>query len=187
MRILMMAIMGFLVLSTVAVQAQSLQNASFERPGDADDRAYGWDRWGQWINRECSWTPVVDGSCLIGYHHWQIESGDSSGLYQDVAGAKEGARYAFKIMANADLAKEDKKGPVSVELRLECTVYGEQVTINSSTYKVEEIATGDQWSPLTVSGTAANDTLRVLVIVYPSPEGPRDGAVKFDAAALREW
>ena len=38
-----------------------LVNPSFEDSGDAADRAAGWGRWGQWMNREEGWTPVHSG------------------------------------------------------------------------------------------------------------------------------
>jgi len=180
---LVLAVIGGCWLASAAV-AQTLRNASFEDKSEADDRALGWERWGHWMNRECGWTPVKDGTCIIGYHHWEIESGDNSGLYQDVSGAKAGARYTFTIQANVDPAKEGLQSPVAVELRLESTINGEQVTLQSASYQLNEIATGDQWSPLTVSGTAASDSLRVLVVVYPAQQGPRGGAVKFDAAGI---
>src|ERR1700693_2229715 len=33
----------------------ALVNPSFEDPGNAPDRAAGWGRWGQWMNREEGW------------------------------------------------------------------------------------------------------------------------------------
>lgn len=163
--------------------AAELRNASFEQAGRAPDQAADWGRWGDWMNRETGWSPVRDGQCLIGYHHWQIEKEASSGLFQDVKGATAGHRYTFRVQAMRDAVPAGTYLADRVELRLESTVDGKQVVIASKSYRVRDIAT-DHWVPLEVSGTAANDTLRVLVIVYPSSKTPRDGAVKFDQAAL---
>ena len=166
---------------TASVQAQ-LVNASFENVGPAEDQAEGWLRWGDWMNRETGWTPVKDGSCIIGYHHWQIEKSDNSGLYQDVK-VTAGQNCTFSIFANTDNSV-DSKNAESVELRLETTINGGQSTLASKTYKLSDIATGTDWSKLTISAVAPNDVLRVLVIINPAKEGPRGGAVKFDAAEL---
>ncbi|NJL32959.1 MAG: hypothetical protein HC893_02795 [Chloroflexaceae bacterium] len=56
-----------------------LQNGSFEAAGEADDRALAWDRFGDWINRETDWSPVVEGGSVMGYHHFRVSGGDSSG------------------------------------------------------------------------------------------------------------
>jgi len=166
----------------VSVQAQ-LVNPSFENKGPQDDQAEGWLRWGDWINRETTWTPVKDGTCIIGYHHWQIEKGDNSGLYQDMK-VEAGKNFTFSIYANADKSTDSSKNAESVELRLESTVNGTQATVASKIYNLSDIASGTDWSKLQVSGVAPNDTLRVLIVVNPSKEAPRGGAVKFDAANL---
>lgn len=176
-----LVVVGLLMMAAVAAQAQMV-NSSFENAGQADDQAEGWLRWGDWMNRESGWTPVKDGVCIIGYHHWQIEKGDNSGLYQDMK-VEAGKNYTFSIYANADVSA-DSKNAESVELRLESTVNGTQATVSSKTYNLSDLATGADWSKLQVSGVAPNDSLRVLVIVNPSKESPRGGAVKFDAAEL---
>ena len=175
------AVIALMVMAAVSVQAQ-LANSSFEAAGAQGDQAESWLRWGDWMNRESGWTPVKDGTCIIGYHHWQIEKGDNSGLYQDMK-VTAGKDYTFTIYANADNAA-DSKNAESVELRLEATVAGTQATVASKTYSTADIATGTDWSKLQVSGVAPNDTLRVLVVINPSKEGPRGGALKFDAADI---
>jgi hypothetical protein len=170
------------MMAAVSVQAQ-LVNPSFENKGPQDDQAEGWLRWGDWINRETTWTPVKDGTCIIGYHHWQIEKGDNSGLYQDMK-VEAGKNFTFSIYANADKSTDSSKNAESVELRIESTVNGTQATVASKIYNLSDIASGTDWSKLQVSGVAPNDTLRVLIVVNPSKEGPRGGALKFDAAAL---
>jgi len=174
----------FLMTSIMAVSGQTLVNPSFEDPADASDIAKGWNRWGDWINRETGWTPVKDGACIIGYHHWQIEKSDNSGLWQEVK-VTPGKKYAFSIYANDDRSGKDSKDAESVELRLETTVNGQQSTVASKVYKVTDLATGGDWSQLKVEATAPNDTLRVLVVVQPDKNGPRGGAVKFDQAELK--
>jgi hypothetical protein len=172
-----------LALSVISASAQTLVNPSFETEGPQGDLAAGWSRWGDWMNRETGWTPVKDGVCLIGYHHWQIEKSENSGLYQDVL-VESGKSYTFSVFANGDQATDSSKNPETVELRLESTVGGVQSTVASKTYSFKDLASGTEWSLLRVSGTAPNTTLRVLVIVNPAKEGPRGGAVKFDQATL---
>ena len=176
-----MAVVGLMMFAALSAKGQ-LVNPSFETEGAQTDLSEGWSRWGDWINRETGWTPVKDGTCIVGYHHWQIEKGDNSGLYQDMK-VTAGKNYTFSIYANAD-NPADGKNAESVELRLETTVNGTQATVASKTFSLADIATGTDWSRLQVSGVAPNDTLRVLVVVNPAKEGPRGGAVKFDAADI---
>lgn len=164
--------------------APKLTNPSFEDPGDAPDRAAGWGRWGDWFNREDGWTPVRTGHCILGYHHWQIPSANDSGVYQDVTGAVKGTSYTFGIYTSVDKAKDASKDPATIELRLEATVDGHQVTIASKLYKVVDLPP-DAWQKLSVTGAPTNNTLRVLVIVTPSPgNDARGGALRFDDASL---
>ncbi|MGO9527919.1 MAG: carbohydrate binding domain-containing protein [Verrucomicrobiia bacterium] len=164
--------------------APKLANPSFEDPGDATDRAAGWSRWGDWFNREEGWTPVRSGHCILGYHHWEIPSARDSGVFQDVAGVVKGASYTFGIYVSVDKAKNPSKDAVSIELRLESTADGSQQTVASKLYKVSDLPPND-WQKLTVSGFANSGTLRVLVIVTPSPmDGTRGGALRFDDAFL---
>lgn len=171
------------VAGALASSAQSLVNPSFEDQGEQPDLAAGWSRWGDWMNREVGWTPQKDGAALIGYHHWQIEKTDNSGLWQDIV-VTPGRRYTFSIYANNDPAKDQGANAQSVEVRLEASIDGQQSTISSRTYALSDLASGDNWSLLRVEGTAPNETLRALVVVTPSKESPRGGAVKFDQASL---
>lgn len=175
---------GAKVSVTEEAPAPKLTNPSFEDTGDASDRAAGWGRWGDWFNREDGWTPVHGGHCILGYHHWQIPSANDSGVYQDVAGAAKDTPYTFGIYTSADKVKDASKDPVTIELRLESTVDGQQVTIASKLYKVADLPP-DAWQKLSVTGAPTNNTLRVLVIVTPSPgNDPRGGALRFDDASL---
>jgi hypothetical protein len=174
-----------LVLAAMSASGQALVNPSFENEGTQADLAAGWSRWGDWINRETGWSPVKDGVCLLGYHHWQIEKPDNSGLYQDLT-VEAGKQYTFGIYGNGDPAKDGAKDVESIELRLESKVGDAQTTVASKTYLFKDLASGTEWSALRVSGTAPNTSLRVLVIVNPAKEGPRGGAVKFDLATLSQ-
>ncbi len=177
-----MMVVGMMVFAALSAKGQ-LANPSFETQGTQTDLADGWSRWGDWINRETGWTPVKDGTCIIGYHHWQIEKSDNSGLWQDVK-VTPGQKYTFSVFANADKPTDEKPSADTVELRLETTVNGQQSTVASKTFKVADLLGGEEWSQLQVSGVAPNDTLRVLIVVNPASTGPRGGAVKFDLAAL---
>jgi hypothetical protein len=164
--------------------APKLVNPSFEDPGDAPDRAAGWSRWGDWINREEQWIPVHSGHCILGYHHWQIPDAKDSGVYQDVDHAVMGAGYTFGIYANLDKAKSPAHDALTIELRLESIVGGHEQVVASKLYKVADLAP-DQWEKLTVSGAPVSDSLRVLMIITPWPEnGTRGGAIRFDDAFL---
>jgi hypothetical protein len=164
-----------------------LQNGSFETPEEAEkaaDRAHDWGRWGQWLNREANWEPHRDGHCVLGYHHWQIEAVENSGVYQDVKGLSAGSRCTFGVYANRDIPAKDKQGPQSVEVRIESPFGGTLLTVASRTYNVPDLASGDTWSHLHVTGTIPADSARVLIIVNPSGKGPRDAALKFDQASF---
>jgi hypothetical protein len=162
----------------------ALVNPSFEDPGNAPDRAAGWGRWGQWMNREEGWTPVRSGHCLLGYHHWEVTDANESGIYQDVEHVVKGTGYTFGIYANLDKAKNPARDAFTIELRLESTLDGRQQIVASKLYRVADLAP-DRWEKLAVSGAPANDSLRVLVIVTPSPQnGTRGGALRFDDAFL---
>ena len=172
----------------VAVVAETpvptLTNPSFEDQVDAPDRAAGWSRWGDWFNREEGWTPVRSGRCILGYHHWQIPTANDSGVYQDFDGAAMGKQYTFGIYVSPDKTKEGTKDALTIELRLESTLDGRQLTLASKQYKVADLMP-DKWQKLSVSGAPVNNTLRVLVIVTPAPDnGTRGGAIRFDDAFI---
>jgi hypothetical protein len=161
-----------------------LVNPSFEEPGDATDRAAGWGRWGDWFNREEGWTPVHSGHCILGYHHWQISNPNPSTVYQNITGAIRGTLYTFGVYLSVDKAKEPAKNALTVEMRLESTVGGRQKIVASKLYQMADFP-ADDWQKLIVTGAPTNDTLRVLIIVTPSPvDGTRGGALRFDDAFL---
>jgi len=160
-----------------------LTNGSFEEQGDQSDLAAHWNRWGDWMNREAGWSPVHSGSALIGYHHWQIENTGNSGIWQDVK-VEPGKRYIFSIYAQHDQIGAAVHDAKTLELRIESVTPDGQLTVNSQTFDVAVLPTGQNWAHLTVSGTAASDTLRVLAIVTAADTAPRGGAVKLDDASL---
>lgn len=67
---------------------------------------------------------------------------------------------------------------------MESTLNGRQVVLNAREFNAGHLATKQDWSPLVVSATAATDSLRVLIVVHPAEQGPRDAALKFDQASL---
>ena len=161
-----------------------LKNGSFEQPGAEAELAEGWNRWGDWINRETTWSPTKSGPAVLGYHHWQVaDGGGSSGVWQDVK-VVPGRRYAFTIFAQHDGIAGDAKDAKTIELRLEAVTPDGQITLNGRDFDVAHLATGQTWSRLSVSGTATTDTLRVLAVINPADEAPRGGAIKLDAATL---
>ena len=169
-----------LIVACLPARAELLQNPSFEEQGSAADRAAHWNRWGQWINREDGWVPTHSGKCLVGYHHWQIEDASDSGIWQDVADVKTGQRFKFSVFVWFDKTDDPAR---QVELRLEATRNGRQLTIESAKFAPKDFPAG-QWHQFSVTGTTPEDNLRVLIVVTPAATAPRGGAVKFDDASL---
>ncbi|MEO0514985.1 MAG: cellulase family glycosylhydrolase [Planctomycetota bacterium] len=172
-----------------AAETNLLLNASFETvedPTHAADRAQHWNRWGQWFNRQNDWTPVRSGNSILAYHHWQIETGDSSGVWQDVEGLTPGQTYEFQAFGNLDRGSAGKSIPSAVELKLEAPQPdGSVLTLATRTYPAKDLATADGWSRLSVTGQAVSETMRVLLIVYPADNAARDGAIKLDDVSLQ--
>jgi hypothetical protein len=178
----LLSIPGWLPADPAAAPANLLVNGSFEQVGDQPDQAAKWLRWGDWINREDSWTPTHDGKALIGYHHWQIEKSDDSGMWQDVP-VQAGKTYEFAIYVQRD-DPGSGHGADNVQVALESPDSDPPKTIKLVKTKVEELATGDNWSRLTVRGVATANSVRVLIRIVPSADAPRGGAVKLDDASL---
>ena len=174
-------ILALLVCATMVFAGDVLQNGSFENPeADLDnpfgDLAAGWGRWGNWVNRETGWKPTKKGGCIMGYHHWQIEDDSSSGFFQDIDAVAEGAPLTFSVYAS----KDKDTNAEFIELRIEKLNGDGQIA--SQIYPVDQIKGG--WDKLTVSGVAAGEGVRVVVVVKPLATGERKGAVKFDEAEL---
>ena len=162
-----------------------LKNGSFETVGDAPDTAAGWNRWGDWLNREAAWTPTRDGTAMIGYHHWQRDTTADSGMWQDVA-VTPGESYEFGLFAHADAPTDGGNAAQRVTVSLEAVVDGTPLALASRDVDVASLESAGGWSLLTVKAVAPAGTLRVLVRVAPSQDGPRAGAVKLDDAFLRQ-
>jgi hypothetical protein len=166
------------------VFAQGLQNASFEDPETSgfnpfSDLAAGWGRWGHWMNRETEWKPTFDGICMMGYHHWRIERAEASGFFQDVWDVPSHRTCIFEIQVYPD----PDTNAESVEVRLERS--GGFHTLATQLFYFRDLKRGS-WNKLSVTGmTMEENGVRAVVIVTPKKEGGRNGAVKFDAAALR--
>lgn len=168
-------------------QNVGLENSSFETKGDSDDQAAGWNRWGNWVNRETAWTPVDDGDAIIGYHHYRIDSGADSGLWQNTK-VTSNQETRFRIRANADIPASGQFAD-SVELRIEVPGQdGTPMTVASKIYPASDITTGDQWSTLEVIGTPNSSVIRLIVCIKPAAgDGvKRDGSLKFDTAELQQ-
>ncbi len=167
--------------AAMAAAAAELQNASFEDPDNPDDvlsdKALSWGRWGNWINRETGWTPTHSGNCLIGYHHFRIESPDDSGIYQDVSDIPEGKSCTFKVYALRDPHTNIDK----VEMRLEPC--GGGATLASTNYLTKDFGEG-KWVQLSIGAVNPTKGIRALIIVTPDKNGERKGALKFDDAEL---
>ena len=63
------------------------------------------------------------------------------------------------------------------------TDHGE-LTLNSQTFDVKRLASGGEWTRLSVSGTADASRMCMLVVITPAAAGPRGGSVKLDDAML---
>ena len=172
----------FLGLATSFSQAQVPANPSFEDPETEAENLYGdlaahWGRWGAWMNRETAWSPTHSGIGMIGYHHWEIQSADDSGLYQDVQETPPGKQITFKIHAYMDRDTNAQW----VELRLE--KLGGFETVASQQYSMEHLKQAT-WTQLSVSGSNVAAGVRILVVVRPAAAPPRKGAIKFDDATV---
>lgn len=158
-----------------------LQNPSFEEAMDpvnyTCDIAKNWTRWGHWMNRETGWKPTKSGECLIGYHHWEINGTENSGLSQLVTGVKPGLSYTFSIFAFVD---KDTNAE-SIQLRL---ADGKQ-DIADQLFEIKPMVRGE-WTTLSVTAKAPSDKMWVNVIVEPlkkvQNQWDRKGAIKLDDA-----
>ena len=184
MKIPCLLLLGLASLGGVAHAQNLLKNPSFEDVGSSPDTCANWNRWGDWINREDSWSPTHGGNCLIGYHHWQVTGDANSGMWQDVATVKAGQRFRFAVFVSADAPDSGTLPAAKVELRLEAIRNGKEVQIESKTTTVEELQKTPGWHELSVTGTTPENNVRALIVVTPASSGPRGGAVKIDDAKL---
>ncbi len=173
---------ALLLAALVSARAEPLlQNASFEEPLDPAnftcDMAKGWTRYGHWMNRETGWRPTKTGDCLIGYHHWEINGTENSGLSQVLGDTVPGKDYVFSIQAFVD----PDTNAESILLRLS---HGNDVLAE----EIHPVATlaRKEWTTLSVTGKAKSDKVQVSVIVQPlrkvQNQWDRKGAIKLDDA-----
>lgn len=149
-----------------------LENGSFSSNGGS--LPAGWSGWG---SASCNGSAVS----------WAL--GRGAGIWQDVV-VEPGQRYIFAINARRGGAADDqlRSNSSSVELRLESSIAGEQVTVNSQSLKAANLTAGTAWTRLSVSGTAASDKLRVLVVGSSSADADADaggGTVQWSNASLK--
>jgi hypothetical protein len=129
------------------------------------------------MNRETGWKPTKSGDCLIGYHHWEINGTENSGLSQQVGDVVPGREYTFSIHAFVD----PDTNAETILLRLSD---GQDVLAE----QLHEVATliKKEWTPLSVTGKAKSQKLLVNVIVQPlrkvQNQWDRKGSIKFDDA-----
>jgi hypothetical protein len=177
-----LALLAAVLAAPTAARAEPLlQNASFEEPLDpvnfTCDMAKGWPRYGHWMNRETGWRPTKSGDCLIGYHHWEINGTENSGISQSITDVLPGKEYTFSIHAFLD----PDTNAESILLRLSDgkDILAEQLYGIATLVKKE-------WTTLSVSGKAKSQKLFVNVIVQPlrkvQNQWDRKGAIKFDDA-----
>lgn len=162
-----------------------LANPSFEQPGEGS-RPGAWFGWGLNLDRQTAWSPTHTGSCLLGYAHWAVKDADNAGVWQDVTGLQPGRRYRFAVFAATDVVRTGRTPFGSVELRLEGEVGGDRLTLASRTYTYADLVGSPAWNELAVEAAAVSATMRVLIVVSPSPTDAdrRDGALKLDDARL---
>lgn len=161
--------------------APSLRNPSFELAGEKPAEVPGWGVWGAALERVDQWAPTHGGNAMVGYKHWIVGDVGDSGLFQDASGIQAGVEYGFSIWIYVDAPKQNGFG--GIELRLESRVEERQVTVATNTVAASDIPAA-RWAKLIVRGVAPVDNLRVVAVLFPSLDEPRDGAVKIDDAQI---
>jgi len=164
--------------------AQELENPSFEEPGSFETQPQGWKVFGDHLRRETTWHPIKSGEALLGYGHWRVTENVPSGIWQQVQGIAKGDEIVFSISVMADACPSDKSPAESIELILESTEDGRQVTVASQKFSVADIPPGAEWQKISVEGKAPTDSLRLMILVTPSASSDRSAALKFDDAEL---
>lgn len=170
-------------LAAAAVFGEGLLNPSFELPGDVlrkeSPAARHWTCWGPWMRRETGWAPRHWGPCMIGYHHWRVTEDAPSGFYQDLPDLPGGTGIVFTIYVFKDEASNAR----TIEMKITPASGGNALA--SRVYRAEDLP-ANEWTELHVAGvTRSHSGARLAVSVTPGPDGaPRDGALKFDDAAI---
>src|SRR6202012_3501045 len=119
-------------------------NGSFES-------ADAWSSNQQGIDRDAS--AVHSGSTSLTLHGSPTTA---PAIWQDVK-AEPGHRYCFSIYA-----QQPADGAGQLQLRMESTLANGPVTVNAHAFDVSKLASGHDWTQLTLNGTAPADNLRVL-------------------------
>jgi len=166
------------------LSAQELENPSFEDAGSSETQPQGWSVFGDNLGRETTWHPTKSGGALLGYAHWRVSENVPSGIWQQVQGIAKGDEIAFSVSVMVDPCPSDKSPAESIELILESTENGRQVTVASQKFQVADFPPGGEWQKITVEGKVPTDSLRVMILVTPSASPDRSAAVKFDDAEL---
>lgn len=164
----------------------SAANPSFEAPG-VGTTAADWTFAGQQITRETGWTPVRSGNSLLAYRHWQVSgSGGSSLATQTIAGLTPNQRHEFSIYANADSVASNKRQADRVELQvIDTSGPSGPVVLETRTWDIGDIETDQDWSRLVLPFYPTSSSAIVRLVMFPDPDqSRRDGAVKFDDAAV---
>lgn len=168
--------------AAASLNAQDLQNASFEEAGAESREAHAWGTWGEgWERVHVSqWAPVLEGESMLAFKHWEQKSDADSGVFQDIGQIEKGKRYRFRVRMFSDVPEWGSL-PQTVELRLESVIDGTPTIVASEEFVPAEMPS-EEWVDLEVSGVAPLDNLRALIVVKPSDQP--GGALKFDQAEV---
>lgn len=141
--------------ANVTPESSLIRNGSFAAPGDADDSADAWNRWGT-IRR-------MRGAG----NDWSMTASEQreAGLWQDVT-VKPGEAYAFAVTAFRDGPAAADSG--SIELRLEAMLDGRPVALASSDFDFRWLESTGGASTLVVQGRAISESMRILIRVNPT-------------------
>ncbi len=162
-----------------------LANASFEDAASDVAVARGWHRWGARLNRVVDDRSSRTGNCALAYDAGKHASRDNVGVWQDLHDIQPGEQLTLGVFAHRDSATEDSPGGGAIELRIESPGDDRVLAVTAQKFNARDIATGDDWSLLQVSGTSPSSQLRVLIIAHPGAAGAREATLEFDDAFLR--
>jgi glucan 1,3-beta-glucosidase len=135
--------------------AQLLINPSFAA-------ANGWNSWGDSMQHQALTSARTGQFALV-----CGRTANPSGIWQNVK-VIAGQRYTLRIQAQR-IPTTHHAG--TIELRLEGTEMGKQITLNSATFPIDALPEETKGVQLTLSATAINQTMRALVIYAPEGSG----------------
>jgi glucan 1,3-beta-glucosidase len=162
-----------------ADQPSLLKNGSFEDAGTQEDLADGWTRDGVGFRRETG--AAHSGKADLGYQGGQ-NSPKSSGIWQEVP-ATPGGRYHFSVFVSRD-GDAKSQDDTAIELRLEGTLDGRQVILNTTKTHVADVGTSGKWTELSVDGTSLSSSILAHILITRGKAALAAEAFKFDDAAL---